>query len=207
VTIGDRLTTLELLWSDWADSGKAMTEEQWRLPTRLGDWDVRSLYAHAAWWPLALSILVGQVRDAEPTHDSAAALLRDFNAPEGIANTGRDAVASTARADAAKYSTQQMIEQFADRGPAAIASARRLGPVVVDYFGMGRLRLEDAVAIGVLEATVHLLDLRRALGRPPEVPAAGLTGTVAVLAEMASPVDFIEAATGRGASGGFPVLT
>ena len=58
-----------------------------------------------------------------------------------------------------------------------------------------------------MEATVHLLDLRRALDLPTDVPADGLAHTVAVLAGMAPPVDLIEAATGRGAAAPFPVLT
>jgi hypothetical protein len=68
---------------------------------------------------------------------------------------------------------------------------------VVDYFGRALLRLDEAVSIGILEATVHLLDLQRALGAPPDVPAAGVEHTVALLAEMAPPLDFIELATGR----------
>lgn len=59
----------------------------------------------------------------------------------------------------------------------------------------------------MMEATVHLLDLQRALGQPPDVPAAGLTHTAAVLVEMAPPVDFIETATGRSTTGLFPVLS
>jgi hypothetical protein len=58
-----------------------------------------------------------------------------------------------------------------------------------------------------LEATVHLLDLQRALGQPPNVPADGLAHTAAVLAEMAPPVELIEAATGRTTAGLFPILT
>jgi hypothetical protein len=135
MTIDERLTTLEALWSAWAEHGQAMTDEQWQRPTRLGDWDVRSLYAHAGSWPFGFSMLIDRVRDAQPTHATAAALLRDFNAPDGVAHTTRDAVAAGAREDAAKYGTAQMLEQFASAGPAAIASARGLGPVVVDYFG------------------------------------------------------------------------
>jgi uncharacterized protein (TIGR03083 family) len=208
MTIEDRLTTLDTLWSSWAAQGLAMTDEQWGRPTRLGTWDVRSLYAHAGSWPFAyLPSLVDRVRDAEPTHATAAALLRDFNAPDGNANRLRDRVAAGARDDAAKYSTAQMVEQFAGAGPRAIATARRLGPVAVDYFGQAILRLDEAVSIGIMEATVHLLDLQRALGQPPNVPADGLTHTTALLAEMAPPVDFIEAATGRSAADLFPVLT
>jgi len=184
-----------------------MTDEQWGRPTRLGTWDVRSLYAHAGSWPFAFTSLVDRVRDAEPTHDTAAALLRDFNTPDGNANRLRDRVAAGAREDAATYSTAQMVERFAGAGPRAIATARQLGPVAVDYFGQAILRLDEAVSIGIMEATVHLLDLQRALGQPPNVPADGLAHTAALLAEMAPPIDFIEAATGRSTAHLFPVLT
>src|SRR3954454_1334626 len=139
-----------------------------RRPTRLGDWDVRSLYAHAAVWPSYLSVLADRVRDTEPTHATTADVLRHFNAPDGVADVSRDMVAGRAREDAAKYSTAQMVEQFSDTGPRAITVARQLGPVVVDYFGLALVRLEEAAGIGVLEGTVHLLDLQRALGQAPD---------------------------------------
>lgn len=173
MTIDDRLTTLDTLWSVWAQHGRTMTDEQWGRPTRLGAWDVWSLYAHAGSWPFAFTSLVDRVRDAQPTHATAAALLRDFNAPDGVASRLRDRVAAGAREDAAAYSTAQMVEQFASAGPRAVATARRLGPVAVDYFGQAILRLDEAVSIGIMEATVHLLDLQRALGQPPNVPADG----------------------------------
>jgi uncharacterized protein (TIGR03083 family) len=207
MTIDGRLTTLGALWSVWAQHGQTMTEEQWRRPTRLGDWDVRSLYAHAAWWPVGFSVIVDRVREAEPTHATAAALLRDFNAPDGIAHRGRADNAVRARDAATNYSVEQMVQQFAETGPRAIASARPLAPVVIDYFGMALLRLDEAVSIGVMEATVHLLDLLRALELPTDVPAEGLTHTAAVLAQIAPPVDFIEATTGRATNELFPVMS
>lgn len=184
-----------------------LTDDQWGRSTRLGTWNVRSLYAHAAAWPHGFSKLLGRIQDVEPTHPSAAALLRDFNRPEGIAKRGAGQVESGAREDAANYSAAEMIEQFASTGPEAIAKARQLGPVVVDYFGLAMLQLDEAASIGIVEATVHLLDLLRALDLPPDVPAAGLAHTAAVLAEMAPPVDFIEVATGRSTVELFPVLT
>ena len=185
-----------------------MTDEQWRWPTRLGDWDVRSLYAHAGSWPFGFSMLIDRVReDSAPTHATAAALLRELNTPDGIAHSTRDKVAARAREDAARYSTAQMVEQFAGTGPQAIATARQLGPVVVEYFGRVLLRLDEAVSIGILEATVHLLDLQRALGQTADVPVEGLTHTAAVLVQMTPPVDFIEAATGRSTTDMFPVLS
>ena len=207
MTLDEHLDTLGALWSLWAEQGRAMTDEQWRRPTRLGDWDVRSLYAHAGGWPFGLSRLVDRVRDAEPTHPSAAALLREFNAPGGVADSGREVVAARAREDGERYGTAEMVEAFAGTGPRAIVAARALGPVVVDYSGRGLLRLDEAVSIGVMEATVHLLDLRHALGQPADVPAGALAHTTAVLVAMVPPVDFIEAATGRGAADVFPVLS
>src|SRR5882724_5958864 len=132
---GDRLTTLDSLWSAWAEHGRAMTAEQWALPTRLGAWDVRSLYAHAAFWPRAFAGLVGGVSEAATTHRTAAALLRDFNAPDGVAHRLRDWSAANAREDAAKHSTEEMVELFAGVGPGAIVAARGLGEVAIDYFG------------------------------------------------------------------------
>jgi len=201
-----RLTTLELLWAAWEQQGRALSAEQWRQPTRLGDWRVRMLYAHAAGWPVGFSRLVGRVREVAPTHASAAGLLGDFNRPGGIATSQADRVAAAAREHAATSTPAQLIEQFAVTGPQAIATARQLGPVVVDYFGLAMLPMEEAVSIGILEATVHLLDLQRALGVPPDVPSAGLEHTVGLLAKMTPPVDFIELATGRSEVELFPVL-
>jgi uncharacterized protein (TIGR03083 family) len=203
----DRLATLGLLWSVWKRHGENLTGEQWARPTRLGTWDVRSLYTHAAAWPLGFSKLLGSLQDVAPKHPTAAALLREFNSPDGFARRGAGQVEAGARQDAATYSLVQIIDQFASTGPQAIAEARQLGPVVVDYFGRAMLPLEEAASIGILEATVHLLDLRHALDLPPDVPAGGLEHTTAVLAEMAPPVDFIEVATGRSTVELFPVLT
>ncbi|GAA5199191.1 hypothetical protein GCM10023322_74230 [Rugosimonospora acidiphila] len=77
---------------------------------------------------------------------------------------------------------------------------------MVDYSGVAVLRIEEAASIGVLEAAVHLLDLRHALDLPREAPVAALEHTMAVLAAMAPPVDFIQAATGRRAAELFPLL-
>jgi len=206
MTFEERLTTLDALWSVWAEHGSALTDDQWRRPTRLDTWDVRSLYAHHGAWPFMLTHFLGQVRDTAPTH-TAASLLRAFNAPDGVAHTRRDTVADGARADAEKYSTAQMLGQFTEVGPQAIKTARALGPVAVDYLGVAVLDLGEALSIGIMEATVHLLDLQRALGVEPRVPQAGLAHTAALLAGIAPRVDFVEAATGRRAPDFFPLLT
>src|SRR4051812_47361091 len=130
MTHGDRFHTLEALWALWADRGRAMTEEQWQLPTRLAGWNVRSLYVHAGIWPLWLTALLDRVSDQEPTHADVAALLRDFNAPDGIATRMRDQVAASARDTAAKSITEELVARFAETGPRAVTLARQRGPVV-----------------------------------------------------------------------------
>ncbi|GIJ45193.1 hypothetical protein Val02_20790 [Virgisporangium aliadipatigenens] len=206
MTFEERLATLDALWQAWAEHGAALTDDDWRRPTRLGTWDVRALYAHHGAWPSMLAHVVTQVRDAAPTH-TAASLLRALNAPGGIAHSRRDAVASGAHEDAAAYTTAQALGQFTGVGPRAIEEARTRGPVTVDYLGIGLLRLDEAVSVGIMEATVHLLDLRRALDIEPDVPHAGLAHTAALLADVAPPVAFIEAATGRAPADFFPVLS
>src|SRR3954467_1136859 len=114
--IDDRLTTLDALWSVGAAPGKDMPDADWRRPPRLDGWDLRALWAHAAGWPFGFSMLVGRVTDEGPTHQTAADLLSAFNAPGGIANTGRDQVAGAARDDATKYTTEQLVGQFATIG-------------------------------------------------------------------------------------------
>jgi hypothetical protein len=76
--------------------------------------------------------------------------------PSGSPQPPREAATSSTPA--------QLIEQFAVTGPQAIATAQ-LGPVVVDYFRLAMLPLQEAVSIGILEATVQLLDLQLATGR------------------------------------------
>jgi hypothetical protein len=64
----------------------------------------------------------------------------------------------------------------------------------------------EALRIVVLEATVHLLDVQRALGHPPAVPAQALQDTAQLLTELTPAVELIEAATGRSTQSPFPVL-
>jgi len=203
----NRADTLGSLWQAWAAQGEALTAEQWATPTRLPPWDVRALFAHASAWPRWLAYIVTQERETPPTHPTAAALLLDFNAPDGLATRMRQSTADKAVDDGRKYTTEQMIAACAEVGPRALDEARALGDVVVDYLGLARLRLDEVLSIGIVEATVHLLDLQRALGVRPSAPPGGLALTASVLAGMADPVDLIEAATGRTGAEVFPVLT
>jgi hypothetical protein len=85
-------------------------------------------------------------------------------------------------------------------------TARRLGPVVVDYSGRATLRLEQAISIGIVEATVDVLDLERALDRAPTSrPRAWSTPCRARPDPV--PVDLVEAATRRVGTGLFPLVS
>ena len=198
--------TLGELWAVWAAYGSRLTPQQWDAPTRLEPWTVRALFAHTAQWPHWLGHVATQVCDSPPTHESAADLLRAFNAPDGVATLNRSEVAARAVDQATQFAPEQMTAAFAQVGPQSLDAARELGDAVVNYLGTGRLRIVEVLGIGIVEATVHLLDLQRALGEQPSVPAAALAHTSATLTRMADPVTFIEALTGRGDSLA-PVLT
>ncbi|MDR7274757.1 maleylpyruvate isomerase family mycothiol-dependent enzyme [Catenuloplanes atrovinosus] len=202
-----RLAALGELWAVWAAHGRDLDAARWTRPTRLEGWDVKALFAHLAAWPHGFAHMLNLVRPDEPTHPTATALLRDLNRPGGLAALQAPRVAQGARDASQQYTTEQLTSAFAEIGPAAIEGARRLGPVVVDYFGIARLTLAEAAGIGVVESTVHLLDLQRALGREPSVPESGLTQTTEILAAIPSPIAFIEAATGRGAGTLFPLVS
>lgn len=199
--------TLGELWVIWATYGSRLTAQQWDAPTRLEPWTVRALFAHTAQWPHWLGHVAIQVCDSPPTHESTADLLRAFNAPDGLANRNRNDVAARAVDAAEQFTTEQMTAAFAVLGPQSLDAVRGLGDAVVDYLGTARMRVGEVLGIGIVEATVHLLDLQRALGEPPSVPAAGLAHTSAVLTRMADPVTFVETLTGRTDNSLAPVLT
>jgi hypothetical protein len=79
--------------------------------------------------------------------------------------------------------------------------------VVVPWAASGGVvMLVEALRIVLMEATVHLLDVQRAVCRAPFVPTQALQGTAQLLAELAPAVEFIEAATGRSTHSPLPVL-
>jgi Mycothiol maleylpyruvate isomerase N-terminal domain len=148
----DRLATLRLLWA--ARQGRALSAEQWDRPTRLGDWTVRMLYAHAAGWPVGLSRLVGMVREAEPTHATAAALLRDFNRPGGIASSEAGDVAARAREAASAGTPAELIERFRRAAAERPAEPRVREPRSADGRGGGR---KDAPSARASQLGVSIL--------------------------------------------------
>lgn len=201
----DRLDALEETWQVWARVGAGLTAAEWVRPTRCTGWDVRALYAHHAAFPALLDVPLPAAGPGTPR--TAVDILAGFNAPHGVAHTMAPAVADAAVAEAGRASTAELVDRFAVRGPCAIRRLRALPPgTSLTWPTAGVTTLAEALRIVLLEATVHLLDLQRALGRAPAVPGPALADTVQLLAALAPPVAFVEAATGRTAHTPLPVL-
>lgn len=199
---------LEVLWLGWADLADELTARDCGVETRLPGWTVRDVYAHVAAWPVLLEWLVGaRAVDGSAGWSDAAALLRAFNQPDGLADSTAGAVADAARDAAASYEYPgQVQERFSQVGSAAIETGREDPDKVVDYLGAGTIKLAEAAEIGLLEAVVHRLDVEVALDRPTTIPPSSLERVSRLLWSMTDPILFIEAATGRGEASTMAIL-
>lgn len=203
---------LAATWEVWAEVGRRLPESAWHGRTRLPGWTVRDLYAHAGRWPVGFRRFVqAPVFDEPPAFRSGAALLAYFNQPGGLAATSASAVANSSAADASAHPTDVLVARFAEAGPGALAVAAGLGPDEhLRYAGLVTVTVCCALEVGVVESTVHLLDLRAALAELASVtvaiPTSALAVTRDVLAAVPDPVAFIEAATGRTSRSILPVL-
>ena len=194
-------------WHWWSATLSELDPATWHRETRLPGWDVAALSAHASLLVQGLSILSAQPTPTEPTVHSARDMLRRFNAPGGLATTLATTLASMARQQAAVTPTADLIAVFTVNGPNVIARIEASGPTVVDYFGNGNIPIVEAMSIAILEAVVHGLDLSAATGvTAGSIPPGAMRHTVDLLAGMAEPVSFIEAATGRASTRVLPVL-
>lgn len=193
-------------WASWAERGAALTAEEWERSTRLPGWSVRELYAHVAPVPEMFTGLRAAVQDGRPEVVDGAGILRAYNRPGGIAHTAAGQVAEAAKQAAEAVEPALLIARFGVEGPAALACLADLPPgTAVAHPLLGSVTVGALGEVALMEATVHLLDLIAAVGGPP--PAEGaLDFTRALLARVADPVDFIEAATGRSAVAVLPVI-
>jgi uncharacterized protein (TIGR03083 family) len=201
-----RLDALQQTWQEWARLGAGLTEDQWRRRTHCTGWDVAAVFAHHSLFPVALGAPPPPTGTGDPV--TAVEILRRFNAPQGVAHTMAEAVAEAAVAEAARSARRELVERFAAAGPRALDKLRATpaGTAVAWPAAGADTTLVEALRIVLLEATVHLLDVQRALDRPPEVPTDALAETARLLAGLAPAVELIEAATGRSPHSPFPVL-
>jgi uncharacterized protein (TIGR03083 family) len=194
-------------WTWWAATLETMDADAWTRPTRLEGWDVAALVAHHSLLVTGIGFLATQPLDGEPATASARDMLRRFNAPDGVATTAADAVAEMARQMAGTMSRADVIGKFVVEAPSVVAGVREAGPIVIDYFGNGAFPIAEAVAIAIMEAVVHGLDLADAIGAAAgELPDGPVRFTTELLANLADPVEFIESATGRRLPDVLPVL-
>ena len=134
-------------------------------------------------------------------------MLRGFNAPGGIATTLAEGIAELARRQAAAMPPDQLVAMFAVTGPHVVATVEACGPTVIEYFGNGTFPIVEVMSIAILEAVVHGLDLCAAIDADPDsIPPAAMRHTVELLASIAEPASFVEAATGRVPTAVLPVL-
>lgn len=202
----DAPDTLGACWQAWKAVGHDLSEADWQLPTRLGSWSVAALYAHHSAWPGGLARMLEGAAPGDPDLDRAAEVVRAFHRAGGIASEMAHQIEAGALRDASATPTAQLVARF-DAGGEALAAARVRLDHVLDYYGAGRLRVSEVLALGVLESTVHLLDLLAALDRPPELPAGAASITKQILSDAAPDVELIEAAAGRRPDAPFPVLS
>jgi uncharacterized protein (TIGR03083 family) len=204
----DRLDALGQTWQAWSRLGGSLSEAQWSAPSRCPGWDVACLYAHHSQFLLALSAPPPPAPEASGQPQTAVQVLRAFNAPGGAARTAGPAVADQAAREAAQHQPFELAGRFTRLGPVIIRRLRTARPDLVVPWppAPSGVTLGEGLRIMLLEATVHLLDVQRALGQLPDLPGTAMAHTVSLLAEMAPGVELIEAATGRSAPSPFPVL-
>ncbi|MFE2108763.1 maleylpyruvate isomerase N-terminal domain-containing protein [Kitasatospora sp. NPDC059463] len=194
------------LWGSWAERGAGFDAGQWERSTRLPGWTVRDLYAHVAATPELFARAEGAAVDGPPAVARGSAVLRAYNRPGGVAHTAAALIADTARQTAAAVGPQALVARFAEEGPQVLARIAKLSPdTAIGHPLLTTVALDALVEVAVMEATVHLLDLTAAVGGPPP-PSAALEATRILLAEVADPVEFIEAAAGRTGNPVLPVI-
>jgi len=203
----ERTTILAGAWRWWADTLQAMDEPAWHRSTRLEGWDVAALVAHHSTLVHGFGRLVAHPVDGGGGTKSAVQMLRTFNEPGGLATTMATAVEQTARQRAGSLSPAELIAVFAQTAPEVVDAMGAAATAVVDYFGHGTMPIAEAASIAILEAVVHGLDLCAALDVDgSSLPDDAMHETVALLAAMADPVEFITVATGRSDTRVLPVL-
>lgn len=186
--------TLAELWREWHSAGLWMPEDRWTAPSGLDDWTVRELYAHVGRGVSVLAEMVTQApNEGEPDLPDAAAYFAAVR-PLSAAD-----VAKTASAWAAERSDDALVEVF--RAPVPTLSGNTVHSIA------GTIRVADFAVTRILEATVHLLDLRAVASHAGMPAPDALRRTVDVLADLTSPTEFVLAATGRSSPVVFPVLT
>ncbi|MBI4507801.1 MAG: maleylpyruvate isomerase N-terminal domain-containing protein [Chloroflexi bacterium] len=177
-----------------------LPDEAWRRPTRLPGWDVLTLLAH----------LVGAVQSLAHATEQPASGPPDFarttyyrydpavTAPQ---------VDARARVAAQGQSPDSLRGALTGATTAGLRAAAATDPATVVPSRRGTIRIEDFLPTRVVEACIHGLDLRSAIGAPPTPTPLALRVSADFLDDMlggprppelvGDDVAFVEVATGR----------
>ncbi|MFK0114188.1 maleylpyruvate isomerase family mycothiol-dependent enzyme [Streptomyces sp. NPDC091217] len=200
----DRSALLAELWHAWLSYGRKIGPDAWEQHSGIGEWSVKELFGHVA---RQIGVLEDMLRRATsrtaaavdfPTAADYFANFRDWR-EEASALSARTAVVY-----AVDHSTAHMIAEFERAGDVVALLSESLDQVLPTPFGTATAR--GYLTTRVVEATVHLVDLQRALGLAEHVPERASEVTALLLLEMCPRQAFIDAATGRGRTDFLPVL-
>lgn len=200
----DRLALLTELWGAWHAHGGQIGTAVWERPSGLGQWTVKELFGHVARQVAVLEDMLSRASGgagAEVDFPTAADYFANFRGwlEEASALSARAAVEYTAG-----HSTGEMISELARAGEVIEQLSQRIDQVLPTPFGTTTARAY--LTTRIVEATVHLIDLQRAVGIAESVPDRASEATALLLLEMCPRQQFIDAATGRGEPDFFPVL-
>jgi uncharacterized protein (TIGR03083 family) len=185
------------------------SDADWQRPTRLPGWSVMVLVAHIAGGVRRIPQYAATPVDSPPERDRLSYWRYDASIDGGV---------TTRALDAARGQTPDSMRATLREALAAAQDVTvRLPATIVIPSIMGPIALVEYLPTRVLEACIHGLDLRNALGAPSTPTPAALASTVSTLEgllagprppDLPNDVAFVEAATGRRphADPRFPIL-
>jgi Mycothiol maleylpyruvate isomerase N-terminal domain len=206
----EAVRTLEVELHGVEQAFRDLTEEQWRLPTKLRPldetlphWTVFELAGHFDISIGLTRMLVAQQEDGQPGRDRVSFFIfpRSEVAP---------VVYDYAYTMVEGKKPQQMPDVLHETFTGTIQDARATPPETVGSGYYALMRLDEFVPSRVVEAVVHGIDLTDAVGRDTIATPAGVAMTAAILdellarrtvagrpADLADDLAWIRAASGR----------
>lgn len=162
------------------DLVRRIGDEQWDRPG-LGEWDVRGLVGHTARAILTVETYLSAEEPVERTVPDAVAYYRALAGtradPVEVAHRGVEAGRALGDRPA------DAIDEAIDRACALVARQRR--GRLVEVAGHG-IELNEYLRTRVLELVVHTIDLSRATGVVPALPAEAVEATCALAGALAA---------------------
>ncbi|NKR43388.1 maleylpyruvate isomerase family mycothiol-dependent enzyme [Rhodococcus hoagii] len=193
------------LWRMWAKRAAELSDEQWMTETRLPGWTVRDVYVHVT-PDVLIAMLAAPAADGSAKVTSAADMLRVFNADPAATEPMHAQLAEMVRQTAADVDRDTIVERFETELPDAFERLTGLSrDTVIAHPILESVSLGAFLDMAIMEATVHWLDVIDAVGGPEPEPMA-LERARDVLAAVADPLEFVEAASGRSTGAVLPVM-